>query len=203
MKKEYKVYFFYKGYANGKGHDSPEFWLKEHVVDKLPSNITTIIDFGCAHGRNFLIFDKEKYKYVGFDIHDYNDISWVENISVDYYQYSIEDFFNDYKIFNIDWRNSLVMCHGTLMCLENSNQQNDFINLLKSLGCKNFTFHEYGSDTLIKNGNLSKHTRNEKLGWLDLNEENKKMFEHPLGNIYKFRDFENDLSAFISLENYI
>jgi hypothetical protein len=198
-KKQYEMYSFYEGYSNGKGHDSSEPWLEEYVVNKLSNNITTIIDFGCAHGRNFLAFPKEKYKYIGFDMHDYNNISWVKNIDVDYYQCNIEDFFEDYKDFNIDWKNSLIISQGTLMCLDNSKQQNDFINLLKSLGCKNFVFHEYGSDTLIRNGNLSEPARNNKLGYLDLNDENKKMFESPLGDIFRFRDFENDLCAFISL----
>jgi len=199
--KEYLVDDFFKGYSYGKGHNPCEFWLEEHVVNKLPHNITTIVDFGCSHGRNFLPFPKEKYKYVGFDIHNFSNIAWVNNIYVEYNACSLTDFLNDYAEYDVDWKNSLVMCHGTLMYLDNSNQQNDFVDLLKTLGCENFTFHEYGSDILIKNGNLSEHARNGKMGYLDLNENNRKIFEPPFGNTLRFRDFENDLCAFISIKN--
>lgn len=197
--KNYPISEFLSGYANGKGFDSPEFWLEEHVVSQLSNKITTIVDFGCAHGRNFLPFFQEKYKYVGFDIHDSSNISWVHNINVEYNTCSIIDFLSNYKDYDIDWKNSLVMCHGTLMYLDNSVQQNIFIDLLKGLGCENFVFHEYGSDILIKNKNLSEHARDGKLGYLDLNENNKKMFQPPFGTISRFRDFENDMCAFINL----
>lgn len=193
--KKYNIPEFFLGYANGKNFNSSEFWLKEHVVSQLLNKITTIVDFGCAHGRNFLPFPKEKYTYIGFDIHDPSNITWVDNIHVDYSACSLADFLNDYNEYNVDWKNSLVMCHGTLMYLDSSDQQNNFIDLLKLLGCKNFVFHEYGSSTVIKNGNLSHHARDGKLGWLDLNKNNKEMFD-----IRRFRDFENDMCAFISLE---
>lgn len=192
---EYYVADFFKGYSKGKGHP-PEFWLKEYVVDKLPDNITTIIDFGCANGRNFIPFPN-KYKYIGFDIFDFNDIVWMNDINVEYYRYSLENFYTNSSNFNIDWGNSLIMTHVTLMYLNNSEEQNNFINLLKSLGCKNFVLHEYGSQKVL--ADLSEHARNNKLGYLDLNENNRKMFESPLGNMFRFRDFNNDMCAFISL----
>lgn len=55
------------------------------------------------------------------------------------------------------------------------------------------------SDILIKNGNLSDYARAGKLGYLDLNENNIKMFKPPYGSITRFRDFKNDHCAFISL----
>jgi hypothetical protein len=197
--KNYPISDFLSGYAQGKGFDSPEAWLEEYVVTQLSNKITTIVDFGCAHGRNFLPFPKEKYEYVGFDIHDFINISWVYDINVKYNTCSMLDFLNDHKDYNVDWKNSLVICHGTLMYLDNSSQQNTFIDILKDLGCENFVFHEYGSDILIKNGNLSEHARDGKLGYLDLNKNNKKMFQPPYGTISRFRDFENDMCAFINL----
>lgn len=196
-KKKYEINDFLAGYAKGKGHN-PEDWIKDYVVNKMSSNITTIIDFGCANGRNFIPFPKEKYKYIGFDIHDYDDIIWMNNIEVEYYTCSLEDFFIDYSKYNLDWENSLIMIHLTLMYLDTANQQNKFIDLLKSLGCKNFVFHEYGNSKKVLS-DLSEHARNKKLGYLDLNETNKKMFEPPFGNIFKFRDFNNDMCAFIHL----
>ena len=194
--KKYTVADFLKGYSKGKGHP-PEFWLTEYVVDKLPNNIKYIVDFGSANGRNFIPFSSDKYKYIGFDIHDEQEISWMDDIDVEYHECSLEDFMMNYDGFNIDWKNSLVMSHVSLMYLNDSKEQNDFINLLKSLGCKNFVFHEYGSQKVL--ADLSEHARNNKLGYLDLDENNKKMFESPLGNIFRFRNFDNDMCAFISL----
>jgi len=196
MKKQYYISDFFKGYSVGKGH-APEFWLEEHVVDKLSSNITTIVDFGCANGRNFIPFPKEKYKYVGFDIFNPLDIKWMNNIDVDYYACSLNDFFTEYHNYDIDWKNSLFMSHVTLMYLNDSIEQNNFLNLMKSLGCENFALHEYGSDKVL--ADLSNHARDNKLGYLSLNEINKKMFEPPFGDIFRFRDFNNDMCAFIHL----
>ena len=198
--KKYTVADFLKGYSKGKGHP-PEFWLTEYVVNKLPNHIKYIIDFGSANGRNFIPFPSDKYKYVGFDIHDKQEISWMNDIDVEYHECSLEDFIKNYDGFSIDWKNSLVMSHISLMYLDDAYQQNHFISLLKSLGCKNFVFHEYETNELILNGELSEHARNGKLGWFDINEENLKMFQPPNGNKYYFRDFENKMCAFINLEN--
>ena len=60
MENKYKIADFFKGYASG-GHPSPEFWLETHVFPYIPKNIKTIVDFGCANGRNLSIL---KYKII-------------------------------------------------------------------------------------------------------------------------------------------
>jgi hypothetical protein len=183
---------FLGGYAKGKGHGI-ETWLTEHVVEKLNNSISTVVDFGCANGRNFIPFQSKGYRCVGFDLHDIANIEWMSKDPDTYYRYSIEDFMKEYISFDIDWKSSLVMTHGTLMYLSTTKEQNDFLNLLKALGCNNFVFHEYGSEKVLVN--LTSYARAGKLGWLDLTPENRELFE-----IKRFRDFENDMCAFIKLE---
>lgn len=192
---KYNISNFLSKYSN---YDvDPEQWINEYVVDKLPDHITTIIDFGCGNGRNFLPFSNTSCIFIGFDLHEPNNISWKNNVNVIYYQYSFEDFYINAEKFNIDWEHSLFMTHGSLMYLNTQEEQNNFIDKIKDLGCKNFVLHEYGSEKVLNN--LSDHARDGKLGWLNLNETNKKLFNPPYGNVYRFRDFENDFCAHISL----
>ena len=193
MKNKYKIVDFFKGYAGG-GHTSPEVWLETHVIPNISSNVEFVVDFGCANGRNFIPF--KDYKCIGFDMYQPEEINYSYNF--EYHVSSIEDFSNYTN--SIKWEKSLVMSHGTLMYCTNSKVQNNFIKALREKGCKNFVFHEYTSDKLIKNGNLSERARNGGLGYLDLNYNNSQLFHPPLGNKINFRDIENDMHALISLE---
>lgn len=195
MENKYEIADFFKGYAAG-GHPYPEPWLETYVLPHIPQNIKTIIDFGCANGRNFQPF--KDYKCVGFDMYQPEEINY--SCDFKYYVSSIEDFIKTPNLYSIQWENSLVMSHGTLMYCINSQIQNSFIEDLKNKGCKNFVFHEYTSNKLTKNGNLSERARNGGLGWLDLNSENSKLFQSPLGKKINFRDEENDMNALIHLQ---
>ena len=191
MENKYTVPPFWTKYASSNKHKTPEPWLETYIIDKLPFNITTIIDFGCGNGRNFIPFIK-KYRCIGFDIHPQ-----IESVcgNFEYHTFSIKDFIHNIQNFdNIDWNNSLVMTHGTLMYLDNYFDQNLFINVLKNHGCKNFIFHEYTEDL------ISKNAKQGKIGFLYLDEKNSKMFSSPLGEKKNFRDIHVKLYAHICLE---
>ncbi len=195
MKNKYEIADFFKGYAKG-GHPSPESWLETHVLPYISQRIKTVIDFGCANGRNFQPF--KDYECVGFDMYQPEEINYSWDFK--YYVSSIEDFISVNELYPIKWEESLVMSHGTLMYCANSHIQNKFIKILRDKGCKNFVFHEYTSNKLIENGNLSERARNGGLGFLDLDLENIQLFNPPLGDKINFRDIENDMHALISLQ---
>ncbi len=113
---------------------------------------------------------------------------------------SIEDFIFSKNFYPIKWEDSLVMSHGTLMYCVNSKIQNNFIKVLRDKGCQNFVFHEYTSNILIENGNLSERARNGGLGFLDLDLDNMQLFTPPKGKKINFRDGENDMNALIHLQ---
>ena len=192
---KYEIADFYKGYAAGAFYE-PEEWLETHILPFIPSNVKTIVDFGCANGRNFLPF--KDYECIGFDMFQPEDVKYSCDFT--YYISSIEDFMKIPNSYPIQWESSLAMSHGSLMCLLDSKTQNKFIKILRDKGCKNFVLHEYASDKLIKNGNLSERARNGKLGFLDLNKMNLKLFQPPLGQKINFRDEENDFQAHICFE---
>ena len=148
MDNHYEIVDFFKGYAEGK-LPNPESWLETHVLPYIPSNIKFIVDFGCANGRNFQPF--KNYKCIGFDMYQPNDVNFI--LDFQYYVSSIKDFIKNIDFYPVEWENSLVMSHGTLMYCSNSRVQNKFLKILQNKGCKNFVFHEYTSDKLIKNRN--------------------------------------------------
>lgn len=195
MENKYKIADFFKGYASG-GHPSPEFWLETHVFPYIPKNIKTIVDFGCANGRNFQPFID--YECIGFDMYQPEEINYANSFK--YYVSSIEDFISSKNFYPIKWEDSLVMSHGTLMYCVNSKMQNNFIKVLRDKGCQNFVFHEYTSNILIENGNLSERARNGGLGFLDLDLDNMQLFTPPKGKKINFRDGENDMNALIHLQ---
>jgi|TARA_R100000081_G_C4744319_1_gene130774 hypothetical protein len=195
--KIYEVSDFFKGYAGG-CFSSPEEWIQEDIIPNLSKNIKYIVDFGCANGRNFSPFIEKGYECIGLDIHPESTVN--HSCTFRYYTYSIEDFIKNPNEVDINWEKSLVMTHGTLMYCVDSATQNLFIDTLKSKNCKNFLFHEYTSDIILKNGNLNERTRNNGLGWVNLNSENLKLFSSPLGNKKNYRDAVNDMHALIYLQ---
>tara|TARA_R110001599_G_scaffold33594_2_gene108446 strand:+ start:693 stop:1334 length:642 start_codon:yes stop_codon:yes gene_type:complete len=208
MENKYEIADFFKGYAAG-AHSSkksrwlasPESWLETHVLPYIHLNIKTIVDFGCANGRNFQPF--KDYECIGFDMFQPEEINY--SCDFKYYVSSIEDFIKNPDLYPIQWESSLVMSHGTLMYCLNSTLQNQFLEILRDKGCKNFVLHEYASDKLIKNGNLSERARNNGLGFLELNKLNLELFKPPLGEKIILRmnkeDIKNDFQAHICLEN--
>lgn len=190
MSRNYEVPVFFDNYVRNHGarKNHSEEWLKEYVVDKISDNVTTIVDFGCAVGRNFTPFNTQynnsenihkPYKFIGFDIHPEEKIQEQKLIDFVYYKYSLEDFMENINDFDIKWEECLVFSHGTLMYFKEKTGVNMFINKLRNKGCKNFVFNEYAS--ISAQQGLSEYALNGGLGYIDLNEENLKLFTPPLG----------------------
>lgn len=196
--RNYKVPDFFNNYiiSSGKHKNSPEGWLKEYVINNLSSNVTTIVDFGCAVGRNFAPFNGKKF--IGFDIHPTEKIQQNSLIGFLYHESSLEDFIKNIDSFDIKWEECLVFSHGTLMYFKHPEEANIFINTLRNKGCKNFVLHEYASK--IAQENLSKRALSGGLGYIDLNEDNLKLFTPPFGKKINFEEPQNDLQVHIHLE---
>ena len=185
MSRDYEVPGFFDNYVRNHGSrkNRPEKWLKEYVADKISDNVTTIVDFGCAVGRNFAPFNTgnthNSYKFIGFDIHPEEKIQEQRLIDFVYYKYSLEDFLENINNFDIKWEECLVFSHGTLMYFKEKTGANTFINELRNKGCKNFVFNEYAS--IKAQHELSAKALNGGLGYIDLNKENLELFTPPLG----------------------
>jgi hypothetical protein len=137
------------GYYTGR---NLEDWLQKsekcvnHLVDYLPPYINNILIFGCANGRDFIPFDeKDKFDLWGCDITPYETIKWCRQFKrLKYTETSIIDFIELSKS-NENFKNLhsfLIYTQGTMM-YENQRNQELFYDHCKSLGCKNFIFHEY------------------------------------------------------------
>jgi hypothetical protein len=123
----------------------PEQPLLDYVKSYLPDYITTVINFGCASGRDFIPFQDE-YNCIGFDLASPSIINWVcKTDNVLYYQCSIEDYLNLFDHSETDLSECLVYTQGSLMYLSKENQ-NKFIQHLLDHKCKNIVFHEYPPD---------------------------------------------------------
>ena len=145
--KKYNYNSFFHHYFNNDEDwmNTYEAPLLDYVKDALPNYVDTIINFGCANGRDFLPFDKE-YKCIGFDLASPDEIKWVcstENLT--YYQCSVEDYLTEFDHNVIDLSKSLIYTQGTLMYVAH-NKQTEFISHLLLHGCKNIVIHEYPPD---------------------------------------------------------
>jgi len=128
--------------------------LLDYVKDNLPEYVDTVINFGCANGRDFLPF-QDKYNCLGFDLAKPEDIKWAcSQNNLHYFQCSIEDYLDlvDHNETNLG--TSLVYTQGTLMYLTPENQ-NRFIKHLIEKECKNIVIHEYPPDYLGPHGKFS------------------------------------------------
>jgi hypothetical protein len=142
----------YTNYFNGEaginftsyytGVDKSQDPLSIFVFKNLPKYITTVINFGCASGRDFVPF-QDSFQCIGFDIAPIDAINWVcKTDNLIYYECSIEDFLYNIDIFKIDWKNSVIYTQGTLMYVSHENQ-NLFIKKIIDYGCKNIVLSEY------------------------------------------------------------
>lgn len=167
-------------YTPHSGNQIPETVL-EYIKTIIGDSITTVINFGCASGRDFIPFQHD-YTCIGFDIAPIENITWVcKTDNLTYYECSIEDFLLNLDIFDFDWSKSLVYTQGTLMYVSHE-IQNRFIELLLKKGCINIVLQEY------EPGNSGHHP------FLNLNEHNLKIFikrmfrdtyeENPTAHIY-------------------
>jgi hypothetical protein len=120
-----------------------ESFLPE-LTNILPDYINTIINFGCASGRDFIPFNK-KYKLVGFDIAPFEEIIWVDKFeNLEYHECSIKDF-TEYTLNNnlfLDLSKCLIYTQATMMYESKETQELFFLELIKR-ECKNFIFSEY------------------------------------------------------------
>lgn len=142
--------------------------LLDYLKKEISSNIHTIINFGCASGRDFIPF-QETYTCVGFDLAPIEKINWVcKTDNLIYFECSIEDFILNIDEFTfIDWENTLLYSCVSLM-YATSKDQNKLIDLFLEKGCKNIVLQEY------EPGNSGPNP------YLDLNEKNLKLFEKKL-----------------------
>lgn len=144
-------------------NQTPEV-LTSYILENITDNIKTIIDVGCACGKNFIPF-ADSFNCIGFDRAPADVIKWVcDTDNLTYYECSIEDFIDHIDEFDIDWENSLVFTHGTLMYASHENQ-NRFVEAVLRKGCRNLTLQEY------EPGNSGPHP------YFNLNETNLKLFE--------------------------
>lgn len=131
---------------------SEEEWLKKpeqpllnYVKENLPDYVDTIINFGCANGRDFIPF-QDDYNCVGFDLASPSIIKWAcKTDNLTYYQCSIEDYLNTFNHNETDLSSCLIYSCVSLMYLSYENQ-NKFIQHLLDHNCKNMVFHEYPPD---------------------------------------------------------
>lgn len=141
--KSYKYNSFFEHYFKHSSSNPvgnvPEKILTEYKP-LLPSYVNTILNFGCANGRDFIPFQND-FNCIGFDLAPTGYIDWVcKTDNLIYYQCSIEDYLNNFK--DDDLSNYLVYTQGTLMYLTPENQ-NKFIKHLLDRNCKNIILHEY------------------------------------------------------------
>lgn len=140
---DYNPFFehYFKTDKNNPIGNTPEQILLEYKP-LLPTYLTTVINFGCSNGRDFIPFETD-YQCIGFDLAPPGYIDWVcDTSNLTYYQCSIQDYLNNFKHNNQDLSTALVYTQGTLMYLT-AEDQNNFIQHLLDRGCRNIIFHEY------------------------------------------------------------
>ena len=143
----YKDYSYDRFFEHYFKHDdsnpvgnSPEQILLE-CKSLLPEYIDTIINFGCANGRDFIPFEDD-YNCIGFDLAPPKYIDWVcKTYNLTYYQCAIEDYLNNFDHSNGDLSTTLIYTQGTLMYLH-PDDQNKFIQHILDRNCKNIIIHE-------------------------------------------------------------
>jgi hypothetical protein len=180
---DYNSFFNHYYSGNEEWLFKPEQPLLDYVRSQIPSHINTIINFGCASGRDFIPFQHD-FNCIGFDLSHPDDIKWVCNTdNLIYYQCSIEDYLTTFNHNNSNLESCLVYTQGSLMYLSKE-YQNKFIQHLLDSNCKNIVFHEYPPEYIGPHTNFSpddyylslferKHFRNqvegEPTGFLYLN----------------------------------
>lgn len=130
---------YYKGVSESMDMTKPEACL---TALSIPSHVDTILDIGCASGRNFIPFDGT-LRLWGVDIAPASQIHWVRPFkNLTYEQMTLEAFTERLEKEPIDMTHTLVFTAGT-MAYCSKVWQTRFYEACKKNGCTNFIFHEY------------------------------------------------------------
>ena len=128
----------------------------DYLTKYIPRYIDSILQFGCASGRDFIPFN-EKYKLFGCDLAPKEKIEWVQKFqNLEYYECRIENFEKLIEI-SENFKNLskfFIYTQGTMMYVEPNNQEK-FFNLCLKHKCKNFIFHEINKKNFTDNDNPS------------------------------------------------
>jgi hypothetical protein len=144
---------YYKHNPNNVVGDIPEIVTTE-IKPLLPDYIDSVLNFGCANGRDFIPF-QDNYNLIGFDIKKRKDIDFVcKTDNLTYYQCTMQDYMHENYIIHEgtmhkDLSKSLVYTNVSLMYLDTLEQE-EFISYLLDNGCKNMVFQEYPGPRGIK-----------------------------------------------------
>ena len=124
-------------YRGGRFTQTAEF--VEFCKPLLPKYIDTILEFGCANGRNLIPFNG-KYNLQGYDLPTEDGIEFRQNFDNFVYEKKyVEEWVKEY---DKDLSTTFVMCSGVLMYVT-TKVQNALMKKLFDLGCKNMAFQEY------------------------------------------------------------
>lgn len=118
------------------------------LAPEIPNNVDTVIDFGCASGRNLELFDG-RFKLYGVDLVPESQIEWrrpFQNLT--YIASRLEELPGK---LDVAMDRFLCISHGTLMYLDPESQRR-FVSYLRERGCRNFIFQEYDRATLNTDG---------------------------------------------------
>lgn len=113
-----------------------------HIEEGLiPEYITTVLDLGCAAGRNLMAFNG-KYQLIGIDLPKTEEMSFPPEIrNFQYIKHDLNEPLPD-----MDLTTTLCISHGVINYLP-PNKQVALQKRLVELGCCNFLLQEY-DDTL-------------------------------------------------------
>lgn len=117
----------------------------ENLKPLIPDYVDSVLDFGCAAGRNLTPFNNE-FKLYGVDLPEKDNIRFSPLNHFTYFQGKLQEFKAPFSLSKF-----LCISHGTLMYLT-ADEQGHFIEHLIESGCKNFIFQEYDLQTLKDGG---------------------------------------------------
>lgn len=120
--------------------------IPELVSLSLPRYIDTILDIGCASGRNFIPFNG-KLKLWGVDIVPKRRIKWVMPFKdLTYEKATLQELTRRFAHERPDMSKVFVFESATFMYVPEEFQRR-FFNICCELGCRNFMFRDFPPDS--------------------------------------------------------
>jgi hypothetical protein len=108
----------------------------------MPPHIDTIVDIGCAAGRNLIPYDGE-YKLIGIDLPDRQRLKFLRDFKdFRYIKASVQKLTRMLERGELDLRNAVVHTHSVLVYVP-ERWQKRFYNACIRAGCRNFHLEEY------------------------------------------------------------